>query len=86
MPAASVSGPFTHSWIALIRATTAKGLALGFETEPQHRVEGAVKTPHPAPALGATSTVVGHTASHERMRELEQDGRAPAEKKDDLPL
>src|SRR5437773_8356395 len=37
-----------------------------FETEPQHRVEGAVKTPHPAPALGATSTVVGHTASHER--------------------
>jgi hypothetical protein len=41
-----------------------------------------VKTPHPAPALGAKSTVVGHTAS----RELEQNGRAPAEKKDDLPL
>ena len=63
-----------------------QGLSLRFETESQHRVEGAVKTPHPAPALGAKSAVVGDTASHERMRELEQNGRAPAEKKDDLPL
>jgi hypothetical protein len=62
-----------------------QGLALGFEQSP-NIASSAVKTPHPAPALGATSTVVGHTASHERMRELEQDGRAPAEKKDDLPL
>ena len=49
-------------------------------------IEGAVKTPHPAPAFRAKSAVVGDTASHERMRELEQNGRAPAEKKDDLTL
>jgi hypothetical protein len=61
-------------------------LALRAETEPQHRVEGAVKALRPSPALGAERTVIDHALSHQRVRKLEQDGRTPGYKQDDLLL
>jgi len=63
-----------------------QGLALGAETEPQHRLEGAVKASCAPPRLAAKRAVIGDALRHQRMRELEQDGRAPGQKQDNFFL
>ena len=62
------------------------GFGLGAERKSQHRVEGALKAPHPAPGCRAKSAVVGDTLRDEGVRELQQDGRRPGEKENDLTL
>lgn len=56
------------------------------EAELQHRVDRVIEAPRPAAALRAERAVVGYPLGHERVRELQQDGRAPREEEDDLPL
>ncbi len=59
---------------------------LSAEREPEHGIDGAVQAAAPATVLGTERAVVGNPARHERVRELEQDGRTPGEEQHDLPL
>ena len=63
-----------------------EGLCLGAEAESQHRVERTAKASRPPPGLSTEGAVIGNAPGHQRMRELEQDGRAPGQKQDDLSL
>ena len=56
------------------------GLIVGAEAETQHRIEGVAKPPHPTPAIAAKAAVVSDTPRHQRVRELEKDGRGPGER------
>ena len=86
MPAASGRCPCTRSWIALNPIQNDPRVPLSAEREPEHGIDGAVQAAEPAIALGTERAVVGHPARHERVRELEQDGRTPGEEQHDLPL
>src|SRR5262245_9110437 len=62
------------------------GLLVGAEAEVEHRVEGVEEAPQPAPVVDMERAVVGDTLGHERVSELQEDGRAPGDEQDDLPL
>ena len=57
---------------------------IGAERQRQHRVNGVIQTADGGPRRGPETAVIVNAGSHQRMRELQEDGAAPAEQNDAL--